>query len=137
MKRKKPTKQHNRAAPSGRNNRAMSPRRRTLIKAWAYVVRYGMPIGGFLPALIVKAFTDSRRAMFLALGAGFSFFALYYLIGYLLRWTHMYCVYQDAYHEKMTPDRVDWSKVEKKDAWGIPLIFLAFGVMFAVLAFTE
>ena len=113
----------------------MSPERCILIKAWAFFVRYGMLLGILLPGHVVSAFTEARWARMLGLAGGCTFFALYYLIGYLLRWTHIYCVYQNAYHQKMTPNRVDWSRIEKKDAYGIPLIFFAFGIMFAVLAF--
>ena len=116
---------------------AMTPQRSMRIKAWAFFVRYGMLLGIPLPGLVIRTFTEARCARWLGVAGGCVFFSLYYLIGYLLRWTHMYCVYQDAYHQKMTPDRVDWSKIRKTDAYGIPLIFFVIGVMLAVAALFE
>lgn len=129
-------KQDNRTATSRRNGRAMSPRRIVLTKVWAYFVRYGMLLGIPLPAAIASGLNDSRAAKFLGLGAGCLVFALYYLVGYLLRWTHMYCVYQNANHQKMTPDKVNWSDIRKSDAIGVPLIFMVFGILSVIVALT-
>lgn len=134
MKKHQLQKQGNRAAASKRNGRAMPPERIVLIKVWAYFVRYGMLLEIPLPAAIASGLTDSRTAKFLGLGAGCLFFALYYLVGYLLHWTHMYCVYQNAYHQKMTPDKVNWSNIKTSDAVGVPLIFMGFGVFFVIIA---
>lgn len=63
----------------------------------------------------------------LAAGIAAVFYAVYSLAGYMLRWKHIYCSYQNAYHQKMTPDHVGWSKVRKRDAYGVPAIFAAMG----------
>lgn len=136
MKKRQFQKRSNRAAASKRNGRAMPPARIVRIKIWAYFVRYGMLLAIPLPAAIASGLTDSRTAKLLGYGAGCLFFALYYLVGYLLRWTHMYCVYQNDYHQKMTPDNVNWSEIKKSDAVGVPLIFAGFGVLFVILAVT-
>ena len=50
------------------------------------------------------------------------------LLGYLLKWKHVYCAYQNAYHQDMTPDMVNWRKVRKSDAYGVPIIFIVLGI---------
>ena len=36
--------------------------------------------------------------------------------------------YQNAYHQDMTPDMVNWRKVRKSDAYGVPIIFIVLGI---------
>ena len=55
-------------------------------------------------------------------------FSIWTFLGYKLRWTHIYCSYQNANREPMTPDKVNWNSVRKTDAYGIPAIFFVFGV---------
>ena len=136
MKKHQLQKQNHCAAASRQNGHTMSQKRILLIKVWAYFVRYGMLLAIPLPAAIASGLADSRTAKYLGLGAGCLFFALYYLVGYLLRWTHMYCVYQNAYHQKMTPDKVNWSEIKTSDAIGVPLIFMGFAIFAVIVALT-
>lgn len=62
------------------------------------------------------------------IGVGLLLYAVYSLAGYLLRWKHIYCSMQNAYHQKMTADHVDWSKIKKTDAYGVPVIFGLLGI---------
>lgn len=89
----------------------------------AYVHRYLFPV---LAVLLPLAF--GRQYALLAMGIGFILFAAYTLIGYLLRWKHIFCSYQNAYHQQMTPDHINWSQVKKADAYGTPAIFGIFGL---------
>ena len=60
-------------------------------------------------------------------------FSIWSLIGYKCKWRHIYCSYQNAYHEKMTPHSIRWHKIRKSDALGVPLIFLVFGIISLLL----
>ena len=58
------------------------------------------------------------------------------LVGYKRRWRHIYCSYQNAGHQKMTPRVIVWSKISKSEAYGAPLVFLVVGlVMLLVILF--
>ena len=51
-------------------------------------------------------------------------FSIWSIIGYVLKWNHIFCSYQNDYHKKMTPNAVNWSKVKKRDAIGMPIWIL-------------
>lgn len=89
----------------------------------------------FPACIIVFAFCFGREYAILRMGIGFLVFALYSLLGYILRWKHIYCSYQNAYRQKMTPDHIVWSKVKKTDAYGSPLIFGVLGLGMIVCQF--
>ena len=59
----------------------------------------------------------------------FIIFSVWTFIGYKCKWKHIFCSYQNAYHRKMTPGSIDWDWIDKKDAYGIPLIFLVLALM--------
>ena len=62
------------------------------------------------------------------MGMGLLLFAIYSFVGYKLRWKHIFCSYQNANHQKMTPDCINWNTVKKSDAYGVPAIFAILGV---------
>ena len=90
------------------------------VKTLALWVRYGWPIA----MLALTCVLESP----LFLGINLCAFALYLFIGYKLKWKHIYCSYQDAYHQKMTPNRMKWSMIRKSDAYGIPAFFCIMGI---------
>ena len=67
------------------------------------------------------------------LGIGFIGFSIWSLIGYKRKWRHIYCSYQNAYREEMTPHSIQWHKIKKSDAIGGPVIFLAMGIILLLL----
>ena len=83
----------------------------------------------------VAALKESGKLFALTFGGATVLFALYLLMGYLLRWTHYFCSIQSAYHIPMTPENVDWSFVKKSDAYGIPAMFAVPGIVMIVLDF--
>ena len=98
----------------------------------AYLARYEpllILICSFLPTMG----DSSKRLRCLLLGIGFVVMATHYFLGYLLGWKHIYCMYQDAAHEPMTPDHINWGSVRKRDSIGVPIIFMVFGVVLIVL----
>ncbi len=94
----------------------------------AYVNRY------FYPLLLLGIVAWGRETSNLKLaGISILFFSAYELIGYLCRWKHIFCSFQNAYHQKMTPDNIDWDLVSKADAYLIPGFFAFFGVILLLL----
>lgn len=57
-------------------------------------------------------------------------------VGYRMKWKHIYCSFQSASHEKMTPNNIQWHKMNKSDVYGIPLIFLIAGIALLVTMIT-
>ena len=110
------------------SNHTSAKRRSKRVMILAGVLRYGLPISVLVLALIVGKVTGSARATVATLGAGCLILGLYELLGYLLRWKHFYCAYQNAYYQDMTPDMVDWRKVRKRDSYGVPAIFITLGI---------
>ena len=38
-------------------------------------------------------------------------FSIWSIIGYVFKWNHIFCSYQNAYHKKMTPNTVNWNNL--------------------------
>ena len=105
-------------------------KRRSQIIFLAYVHRYLCPVLVIvLPVLLGGPYT------LLIMGIGCLIFALYSLIGYRLRWKHIYCSYQKVNRQKMTPDNVSWGRIKKSDAYGTPAMFAVMGVLAIVCYF--
>lgn len=94
----------------------------------AYANRYLYP----LLILFVMAF-GRVTSNFVPTGISILVFAAYQLIGYLCRWKHIFCSFQNAYHQKMTPNRIDWDIISKVDAYCIPCFFAILGIIFLFL----
>ena len=94
----------------------------------AYANRYLYP----LLILCVMAF-GKATSNFVPTGVSLLVFAAYQFIGYLCRWKHIFCSFQNAFHQKMTPRRIDWDIISKADAYGIPCFFAIFGIIFLFL----
>ncbi len=91
-----------------------------LIVALAYFHRYGWIVLMLLLMCIIRKMC--------VLGIGCVAFSVWTFFGYILRWKHIYCSYQNAYHMPMTPDNINWDTVKKTDAYGIPAILMILGV---------
>lgn len=91
------------------------------IIALAYFHRYGWLAVMFALVLIL-------RETLYVFAASTIVYAVWTFVGYKCGWRHIFCSYQNAYHTKMTPERVDWDWIEKNDAYGVPLIFLILGL---------
>lgn len=92
------------------------------IIALAYFHRYGWFAVMFALVLILRE-TLYVFAVSTIVDAVWSF------VGYKCRWRHIFCSYQNAYHAKMTPERIDWDWVKKSDAYGVPAFFLVIGLV--------
>lgn len=111
--------------------------RNTVIKTFALLYRYVFPLAiCIVPFQITKLFYENSRYGFsLWFGIMSILYAAYSLIGYLCKWKHIYCAFQNAYHQEMTPDHINWNKIKKSDAYGIHAIFFALGLMFLIVSF--
>lgn len=90
------------------------------IKAFAYFHRYGW----IVVMLICFEITKSLYTI----GLFSIVYGIWTLLGYLLKWKHIFCSFQNSYHNPMTPNRINWNIIEKKDAYGIPAIFFIGGI---------
>ena len=61
--------------------------------------------------------------LFLLYGIGFCLYGLYSLVGFKLRWKHIYCSYQNLHRKKMTPDNICWGTVKRSGVYGTPIAF--------------
>lgn len=55
-------------------------------------------------------------------------FSVWSFIGYKKKWKHIFCSFQNAYHQKMTPNNIQWHKIKKSDAYSVPLVFFIVGL---------
>ena len=94
----------------------------------AYFHRYG-----WIAAMMVSIAMWPKQMLFILPVACLSF-SVWSFIGYKKKWKHIYCSFQNAYHQKMTPNSIQWNKIKKSDAYGVPLVFFIIGL--ALLAVT-
>ena len=94
--------------------------------ALAYFHRYGwIAIMVGLVLIIPKHALQILGSCFLAL-------SLWSLVGYKLKWKHIYCSFQNAHRKDMTPHHVCWSDIKKCEAYSIPLLFFVLGAAMLV-----
>ena len=91
-------------------------RKEDFIVPLAYCHRYV-----FLIAIVFGALLFPMRL--LAMSIGCLIYAIWTFVGYKCRWKHIFCSYQNAYHSKMTPQKIDWERISKSDAYGVPIVF--------------
>ena len=95
--------------------------------ALAYLHRYGW-IAVMMVCILIW---NEQTSCILCLGC--FCFSIWSFVGYKRKWKHIFCSYQNAYHQKMTPDLIRWQQIKKSDAYGIPLLFLFLGLAMLIL----
>ena len=100
--------------------------RARIIIALAYFHRYG----SFAIVLLCSAIRPELFLWFLSVDC--IIFSIWTFVGYKLRWRHIYCSFQNAYHKKMTPYSINWSKIKKSDIYVIFVLFLILGLMILI-----
>lgn len=98
------------------------------IIALAYFHRYGW-IGAMTGLVLIMPMLTLY-----IVSISFILFSLWSLIGYKLKWRHIYCSFQNAYHKTMTPYSIRWGQIKKSDAYGCPLIFLVLGLALLIIS---
>ena len=89
----------------------------------AYFHRYG-----WIAMTLITLFLFPDK-IFVIFSMSYLMISAWTLIGYKRKWKHIYCSFQNMNHEKMTPYSVDWNRVKKSDAYGIPIIFGVLGLV--------
>ena len=115
----------------GRKNMSNYGKKEKRVIALAYMHRYGWI------AILFGCIAIFPRAVFIFFGVGFIVSAIWSFVGYKLRWKHIFCSYQNAYHVPMTPNNIRWGWVKKSDAYGIPIIEFIIGVASLVMFFVN
>ena len=100
----------------------------TVMCVLAYLDRYVYPVLILLVGLLAELFRD-RNTMLCVLALGILLDGIYNLVGYLCRWKHIYLCYQSMSHTKMTPTRIEWERLAKKDAYGVPAALIIGGIV--------
>lgn len=101
----------------------MRKRKNTMVIVLAYLHRYGWI------AIMCVFLAVSRADTYLPYMGVFSLvYSVWSFVGYRWKWEHIYCSYQNAYHEKMTPNSIHWDRIKISDAYGIPLISFLLGL---------
>ncbi|MBQ6935613.1 MAG: hypothetical protein IJN49_03600 [Clostridia bacterium] len=96
-----------------------------LFNRYAYTILF--------PLLIILIFR--KNMVFLLFGADFILMALHSLIGYICRWKHIYCSYQNVHRKQMTPNNICWAKIKKGEAYGSPAIEATIGIALIIFSF--
>lgn len=100
--------------------------RRIVRLAWFF--RYGY-FGLMLVLLFVLGALGAGREVRASLIFGMMLlYGLYFLIGLRLRFRHLYCVIENANHQRMTPgNRGGFTKSMRRDILGVGWIFVVIG----------
>ena len=92
-------------------------------KILAYIHRYAFM------AVLLNYFFSSKYLFGIVLIT----YGLWTILGYNLKWTHIFCSFQNEYNKKMTPNNVNWNKVKKIDVYFISVFFILSGLCIIVL----
>lgn len=81
------------------------------IIALAYLHRYGLGL------LFLAILLRSRVGFLFAWSVGFIAYGVWTLVGYKCRWRHVFCSYQNARRERMTPYNTGWGRIKKAEIY--------------------
>ena len=70
--------------------------------------------------------------LLLILGVGFLLLAMWDTAGYFLRWRHVYCAWQNAKKQRMTPNDIRWGTVDKREYFTCVVIDAVMGIALIV-----
>ncbi len=96
-------------------------------EGWIIALAYFHRYGWIATMMVCIAIWPEQMIYILCVGC--IIFSIWSLVGYMCKWKHIYCSFQDAYRKKMTPNSVRWHQIKKSDAYGVPLIFLIIGLV--------
>lgn len=94
--------------------------------AWAVIALAYFHRYGWILLMLICTGIWSRQLVGI-MGGFMVAVALWSFVGYKLEWRHIYCSYQEANHQKMTPNFIRWHTVRKSDAYGVPIVLLILG----------
>lgn len=97
-----------------------------LIKALAYFHRYcGI-------AIVLLCGVGSTSSLY-AVGLIVILFSLWTLLGYWLKWKHIFCSFQDAQRMKMTPNHIRWDQIRKGDVYAVSATCFVLGLALIIV----
>ncbi len=105
----------------------MSEKRKNRIILMALLYRYGGIFLILTLSILLDVLLSSKNIFLITLGIGMVLYGAYWFLGYRLQWRHVFCAYQEAILEEMTPGQCDWSRFPKKEGYGVPLILYLIG----------
>jgi hypothetical protein len=119
---------------TGKDATVLSDKQVRKVLILAYFWRYGffcviaimLPGGAFL-------FGGEAGGLF-GLSIGMGIYGCYLLLGAVLGFRHIYCIYQNANHQKMTPNQIYWNTLKKSDIYGVPIFCIAIGLIGAIIS---
>ena len=111
----------------------MPDQQKKRIKLMAAMLRYPIGILIIFQSLFWAWAFRSRLAVMLSLGLGIICLGIYEIIGYRLRFRHIYCANQNLHRRKMTPDDCDWDTFPKSEGYGLPTLEIFFGMVIIVV----
>ena len=111
----------------------MPDKEKKRIKLMAAVLRYPIGVLIIFQSLFWAWVFRSRFAGMLSLGLGMTCLGIYEIIGYRLRFRHIYCANQNLHRRKMTPDDCDWDTFPKSEGYGLPALEIFFGTVILVV----
>lgn len=97
------------------------------IIALAYMHRYG-----WIFAMVGCLCAFPQQGIYALVGFPIGF-SLWTVVGYHLKWKHIYCSWQNSSHMEMTPYSIFWNQIEKSYVYGIPLIFAGMALLLLYL----
>lgn len=96
--------------------------------AWAVIALAYFHRYGWIALMLICA--GIRNNKLVGIMGGFMMaVAVWSFVGYKLEWRHIYCSYQEANHQEMTPNFIRWHTVKKSDAYGVPIVLLIMGTV--------
>ncbi|HAQ56749.1 MAG TPA: hypothetical protein DCR44_05070 [Acholeplasmatales bacterium] len=112
----------------------LSARQARNVKVLAYGVYYSLLVA-FVPLYLLGFVLYLHPySGVLSLCFGLFLYGCYLLLGALLRFRHIYCLYQNANHLPMTPEDVHWNTLNRSDYYGVPAVFMVMGATGTVLS---
>ena len=96
----------------------------------AYAHRYLYPI-----ALILASFSAGKGLALPVLGAGLILLALHDVLGYRLRWRHLFCSLQNAHYQPMTPRKINWKQFKSREVYGAAAVCGILGLVMILCHF--
>ena len=102
------------------------------IIALAYFHRYGLSLFPLLMVLIADKINGEIGAKIFAFAwtGGFISYAVWTLVGYRRRWRHIFCSFQNAHRERMTPYNTAWGRIKKSEIYGTVCGSVILGLLF-------
>ncbi len=98
------------------------------VKILAYFWRYGF-ISFILLFMVGGAFLlKNEYGILIGMSTFMLIMGIYLLMGAIFRFRHIYCMYQNANHQEMTPNKIYWNSMKKSDIFGVPIIFIIIGL---------